>query len=147
MKRAIVDHVHVLVHGERPPTDAEWDDYLATLRQQGPGLVELIVTAGAGPLDRQRARLRELLADRRVPTAILVDGTIARLRIDFWGRVRRRWEVRVYRTDQIVEALAFLGVPHIRTPEIARVVEQLRREAAEPRPALATPAAAEERPR
>jgi hypothetical protein len=129
MKRSIVDLLHLIVHGTEPPTDVEWAGYLTALEQQGPGLVELIVTAGAGPTRSQRTLLRSFLAERRLPVAILVDGsTLTRLKIDFWGRVTRRWEVRVFPASELVEALAFLGVPVNRELRVKDEIARLRQE-------------------
>ncbi len=129
MKRAILDRLHLIVHGTLPPTNGEWNRYLAALEQQGPGLVELIVTAGGGPTRSQRTGLRRHLADRKLPAAILVEGsTLTRLRIDFWGRVTRGWEVRVFPSWALVDALAFLDFPGNRAEFVRREIDRLRLE-------------------
>src|SRR5580704_4624667 len=137
MKRAIVDKLHVIVLGAKPPTAAEWAAYLDTLEKQGPGLVELIVTAGAGPTRSQRTALRSYLAGRKLPAAILVDGSRwTKLKIDFWGRVTRSWEVRVFSSRALFDALAFLGVLASRAEVIRREIDRLQREEGEARPQI-----------
>ena len=129
MKRTLIDGLHVIVHGTKPPTGAEWSDYLDTLEKQGPGLVELIVTAGTGPTRSQRTALRRYLAGRKLPAAILVDGSRwRRLRIDFWARMTRGWEVRVFPSWALLDALAFLGVLAGRAEIIRRAIDRLRLE-------------------
>jgi hypothetical protein len=128
MKRAILDRLHVMVHGAKPPTVTEWDDYLDTVEAQGPGLVELILTAGAGPSWSQRKALRTLLAGRRVPTAILTDHKLTRFKLGCYAFFERAWEVRAFPAGALSDALAHLGILASRASLVDREIAELRHE-------------------
>ncbi len=135
MRRAIVGDCHLLVHGSKHPTDAEWQRYLAAVERRG-DMLELIVTAGGGPVRRQRNAMQRFFEARRQPAAIVVEGGLTNLYVDFWGRDNRPWAVQVFDLADLAKALAFLGIPAHQAPRIESEVARLRQEAGRrPRPA------------
>jgi hypothetical protein len=128
MNRAIRDKLHLIAHGTRPPSDGEWAAYLGAVQTQGPGLVELIVTAGAGPTWSQRKALRTVLAGRRVPRAILTDHKFMTFKLGLASIFQGAREVRAFPTLALPDALAFLGVLASREPVIKDEIAILRRE-------------------
>ena len=75
----VVGDVFVCVHTAEAPTDAEWEQVLTGLRapmQSNGGI--LVFTEGGAPNARQRARLNELLAGRKVPVSVITPSAVAR---------------------------------------------------------------------
>src|SRR5688572_20883798 len=75
----VVGNVFVCVHTADAPTDAEWEQVLTGLRapmQSNGGI--LVFTEGGAPNARQRARLNEALAGRKLPVSVITPSSIAR---------------------------------------------------------------------
>jgi hypothetical protein len=119
----------ILVHPEKPPTDAEWDSYLAFLEENRGDRVRLLVsTQGGGPSAQQRTRLRTVIdryPGKKLTTAILTESMVAR------GMVTAiSWfmpGLQAFSPNQMPSALDYLGIPRALETEITRTILQLRR--------------------
>jgi hypothetical protein len=79
------EHVLMLV-GQEPPRDAEWDAYLAEL--EGKDLEKtgvLVFSGGGGPTAPQRARLNKIIGDRNFRRAIVTDSRLVRAMVTGLG--------------------------------------------------------------
>lgn len=75
------DKFFILVHGEDPPSDPEWEQWVAALGKysaQVPQLRVLVVSRGGGPSMSQRKRLKEVLGSAPLPTAVITTSQLAR---------------------------------------------------------------------
>ncbi|NUP05419.1 MAG: hypothetical protein HOW73_05090 [Polyangiaceae bacterium] len=66
-----------MVHTADPPSDEEWDAYLASQRAHWSARV-LVFTEGGGPTTLQRGRLNDALAGRIVKTAVVSSSAVIR---------------------------------------------------------------------
>lgn len=72
------EELHVVVHTNRDPTDAEWDRYVAELQSFNgkPDRKILVYSSGGGPNGRQRHALSKTL--RGHPVALVTSSPIMR---------------------------------------------------------------------
>jgi len=103
------------------PTDAEWNETLAMLsemRAEGLTVKVLVVTDGAGPDAKQRARLEALLAGKPVRTAVVSDSL--KLRFISAGVALFNSEHRAFTRAEVQDAYTYLGL----TPSERRGAEK-----------------------
>jgi hypothetical protein len=103
------------------PTDAEWNStltLLAEIRAEGLTAKVLVVTDGAGPDAKQRARLETLLAGKPVRTAVVSDSL--KLRFISAGVALFNPGHRAFARAELQEAYAYLGL----TPNERRDAEK-----------------------
>jgi hypothetical protein len=146
MRFGFVDACLVAIYGTTDASDVEWDGYLAEVRR-GACTTQLITTGGGAPTRRQRWELRTVLdvlatreelanerrarrpTTRRIPTAILTDRMVSRLKLALFGIFDPAWEVRAFAPSALSDALAHLAILSGRAPLIERELGRLRREA------------------
>lgn len=122
----------ILVHPEGPPTDGDWDKYLAFLEENRSDRVRLLVsTLGGGPSAQQRTRLRTVVdryPGKKLTTAILTGSTLAR------GMVTAiSWFIpglEAFAPNQLGAALDYLGIPRALETDVSRTITQLRQKLA-----------------
>jgi hypothetical protein len=85
------ERVCVAVLYPNPPTDAEWQRWIALLRERSGSQARVLVETYAGPNAAQRKTLAAATSGQDVRFAIMTDSIVVR---------------------GIVTALAWLGVPH-----------------------------------
>jgi hypothetical protein len=113
-----VDRFVVVVHGDEPPTDDVWKEYMdytfsgANARDV---VRHLVVTEGASPTSAQRKLLQERTADfldadpMSVRAAIVTTSTFARGIVTAIG-----WIVdapKAFAPDKLEDAMRYLGIP------------------------------------
>jgi hypothetical protein len=118
----------IALHGSEPPTDDEWDGYMALGRgffEQNPNgdMRGFTVTLGGGPTSKQRAVLAEFFKGRPSPlAAVVTESVIAR------GIVTAiRWlsgvQGRAFRFRDYGQALEYVGITAAESP---RFLSELR---------------------
>lgn len=128
-----VDRFVIVVHGEDPPTDDVWREYLdytfngATVKDV---VRHLVVTRGASPTSAQRKLLQErasVLLDEHpssVRAAIVTPSTFAR------GVVAAiSWIIdapRAFAPDKLPDAMSYLDIPMEYYPQIQGMVKTLQ---------------------
>jgi hypothetical protein len=130
-----VDRFVVVVHGDEPPTDEVWKEYIeytfsgAVARDV---VRHLVVTEGASPTSAQRKLLQEKTADfldadpMSVRAAIVTSSTFARGIVTAIG-----WIVdapRAFSPDKIEDAMKYLGIPMNYYEPIKKMVGTLQSE-------------------
>lgn len=100
----------VLVHGESPPSDLEWSEYLHAIdpRLQRDGC-SIVFTEGAAPTAEQRKLIQKRTHDAPFPTAVLTSRALVRVIIS--GIALFNTGVRAFGPGDIGPALAFLKSP------------------------------------
>jgi hypothetical protein len=98
----------VLVHGNAPPTDAEWAEYLrvyqdANLLQRG---CSIVFTEGGAPTADQRRSLQRYTEKAPFPTAVLTSHALVRIVIS--GVSWFNPGIRAFGPADIAPALLFL---------------------------------------
>jgi hypothetical protein len=80
----------IAVHNDQPPSDAEWNAYMALLRAfsdelRGDALKihSLVITDGGAPDASQRNQLREVLGGKTITASIVSDSLVVRSIIGF----------------------------------------------------------------
>jgi hypothetical protein len=119
----------LLAHSEKPPVDAEWDEYLKFLvESKHPSARLLVLTQGGGPSAAQRGRLRTVLEHypkKKLPTAILTGSVVARgivTAISWFDQ-----SIEAFPPQQLGAAIKYLGLPAAAEIEIARALEVLKK--------------------
>ena len=106
----MVGRTLVVVHGATHPSDADWEIYLAALRQNKDVIeAQLIVTDGGSPNSAQRRASLDLAAGRPMPsTAVVTSSVLARgvVAALSWFMKDR---IRAFRRNEFDEACAFIG--------------------------------------
>jgi len=73
-----IDRLVLGVHDASPPTDAEWERWIALCRDQPGPLRVLVDTYGGGPNPKQRKALSDALSARDLRSGILTDSLLVR---------------------------------------------------------------------
>lgn len=130
-----VDRFVVVVHGDEPPTDEVWKEYIdytfsgAAARDV---VRHLVVTEGASPTSAQRKLLQERTADfldadpMSVRAAVVTSSTFARGIVTAIG-----WIVdapRAFAPDKLEDAMRYLGIPMNHYEPIKAMVTTLQSE-------------------
>jgi hypothetical protein len=122
-----VSNVLVLVHSERPPSDAEWQPCMdETKKRVKSGTLAgiLVVTAGGGPTSVQRMMIGDIDGFQKLPTAIVADSTIARgivTAISWFGK-----DIRSFQPAALDGAFQYLRVEARTRQWLLREVASLR---------------------
>src|SRR5262245_13316590 len=106
----VVDRLFIVVYGTHDPSDAEWDAYLALVKQHGiERTMQLIVTDGSGPNLTQQRRLTDLLDGRPVPVAV-VSGS-ARIRVMVTALSWFNRKIKAFQPAGLHDAIDYLEIP------------------------------------
>jgi len=138
LRYELADSILLLVHGDGPPSEIDWDDYTHTLHTHAKAnevTGVLVATDGAGPDGRQRVKLNDLVKQRggSFPTAVVTDSVVARGIVTAFGWFNPK--VRAFTPGELAGALVYLGADPYRREDLARRIARMRI-------ALATAAAA-----
>lgn len=71
----------VVLHTGSPPSEREWDDYMATIRTYDsvvPRVRTVVFTDGGGPNSSQRKKLNEFLGGRITPVFLVSSSSVVR---------------------------------------------------------------------
>ena len=112
MKHSVLDDLFILVHTEDPPSEKEWDAYLADLGRLAGGiqkLTTLVFTKGGGPNVAQRAQLNKVLSGRPTRAAVISDARMPRVIVTAlsWFNPEIRW----FAEHRGIDALGYIGRP------------------------------------
>jgi hypothetical protein len=113
MVYAIRDDLFVVVHRARPPTDAEWTDYLDSWKPLDMSAMRtLVFTDGGGPNPAQRKAANAALAGKSSLTAVVSSSALVRGIVTALGWFNPK--IKAFGPEDAEHAFAYLG---IRTPE------------------------------
>jgi hypothetical protein len=117
----------LLVHGDAPPGDDEWQAYLEDAARWLPTAAgQLVHTDGGGPTSLQRRALERTLAGIANPvrTAVVSSSRLVRGIVLAIGLFNAK--IRVFRPDERDAALAYLRVSAAERAFVLAEVERLR---------------------
>lgn len=121
------DRVHVVIHDARPPTDDEWESYLAQLRERRDSHPRFFIESyGGGPDAKQRRALAEVVDKDAMRVAVLTDSIVARgilTALAWLGLPQRAFAIGAQR-----EAIAFLELDEDEAERLLEVLPRLRAE-------------------
>ncbi len=122
------DAVMLLVHRREPPTDPEWDVYVAAckdvLERRPEGLRALVITEGGGPTVDQRRRLNDMLAGRGARAAIVAESIMIRgivTAMSWWNPL-----IKSFRKHEVPQAFTYLDLPGADMPRVLARLDALR---------------------
>jgi hypothetical protein len=121
-----VGRIIVVVHSAREPSDAEWNPYLARLRELPENAVLFVYSVGGVPNSRQRHGLAEQTGGRVLPIAVVAPSRVARaicIAVSWFNP-----NMQVFSPGYLPDAFAHL---RLGTREAAEVVHCARRLAGE----------------
>ena len=101
----------VLRHGQGPPTEPEWDGFLAALPRPSGGLEKmrvLVVTDGGRPLREQQARLNDIIGGRSIRTAVVSSSIAVSFVVSVFALVQPG--IRGFPSSQLGGALDYLEI-------------------------------------
>jgi hypothetical protein len=104
--RLVSPSLGLLIHDDAPPTDAEWDPWLSTIRNPRDGFSILVTTDGGAPSRAQQARFGAELRGKIVPTSVVTDRALARFVVSAMSFINRG--VRGFAPTEIDAALDWL---------------------------------------
>jgi hypothetical protein len=122
MAHVVSDGIQLAVHDESPPTDAEWDAYLAEAASSVRGT--LVVTDGGGPNAKQRAAIANIAGIAELPTAIITSSILARgivTAISWLGK-----NIRAFSPAEIGAAMDYLGIGSSKRAELSQRIARLK---------------------
>jgi hypothetical protein len=116
-----IDRLTIAVHHTRPPTDEEWDRWVALCATQEGPIRVIVESHGGAPNAKQRKALSDALAGRDLRSAILSDSIVVRGVVTAlaWLGVA----LRAFPLDDYASMAAYLDIPK---HEITVAIEQLR---------------------
>ena len=124
----MVGNLCLLVHGEEPPSNADWSDYLAFLGEKADSASPrcLVVTDGVAPTPKQRAGLNDLVVayGRPVPTAVITHSPVARAAVALLGWFNSA--IRSFAPNELSAALSYLDIEPARRAEVLERVIRMR---------------------
>jgi hypothetical protein len=121
-----VDRWVVVVHGDAPPSDEDWDGYVDFLREAIVGRRGLVITDGAGPNGRQREQLVALPQVTAAPFAVVTPSAVARGIVTALGWLGQ--SIKAFSPARIDDALQHLEVPPELRPWMLKQIASLRTE-------------------
>jgi hypothetical protein len=126
-----VGRTFVLVHGDDPPTDEDWDNanvHAYKMAQRG-GLTGVLVhTFSTGPTAQQRARLTRLMEEGKipiVPQAVLTESIIVRGIVTAFAWVIGP-HIKTFSSRDVDKALDYLQVPAFQRRHVLDAVGRLK---------------------
>jgi hypothetical protein len=128
----MIGTLHLIVVGEKDPTQADWTAYMQAVLQEerrGVDVTEmrtLVFSDGGGPNTAQRKIAANVLKGRSTPIAIVTGNAVMRGVI-----TALRWfnpQCRTFAPDGVGEALKFLGIPLLKYDLIMKLARELQRQ-------------------
>jgi hypothetical protein len=125
-----VDGLVLLMHGELPPSNAEWDGYLEACRRalfpRAQTARVLVVTDGVAPTPTQRAALNLLVteAGSHVATAVISHSVAVRSVVALLGMFNRG--IRSFAPGDLSLALQYLEVDPARRADVLQRIVRVR---------------------
>ncbi len=122
-----IDNVVILVHSANPPTDTEWNEIIE-LQRNNPSDKTLVVSAGGGPTNPQRMRMKEAIKGKQdnPMVAVVTESRVVR------GIVKAMsWfnpGIRSFNPDQLGDALTYLDIDEAKRALFLRTVERMQGE-------------------
>lgn len=123
---AVIDDVHIAVHGKKDPDDADWAAYIAAGRKVLEHHDEprvLVLTYGGNPSGAQRAKLNELNAGLSPLVAVMVDSRIARGAVIALSWFNPR--IKAFPLNDLDAALTHLQLDASATQRVKDAIEEL----------------------
>jgi hypothetical protein len=134
----IIGNLHIVVVGEKDPTNSDWKAYLDAIRAAEKNGIDvtarlrtLVFSDGAGPNAQQRKVVADYLNGRPSPLAIVTGGAIMRGVITALSWFNP--QVRAFAPEYLTDALRYLDVPQIKLDSILRDANEIQSELKIPR--------------
>lgn len=124
---AIVDDVHIAVHGQDSPDATDWEAYLKSIRKVATRYAAIrgvVYTFGGNPSGAQRAELNKINEGLQPRVSVMVESRIAR------GAVTAlSWfnpSIKAFAHDNLTEAMAHLGLSDSHAERVRRALDELK---------------------
>jgi hypothetical protein len=125
MVQAFVEDLMILAHTSRPPSAAEWAEYVAAVGSRDPTkLRTLVFTDGGAPTSTQRKELNAVLGGRASRGAIVSASLMVRGAVSALGWFNPL--IKAFAPTEVDDALQYLGVPPEQVPLVWGEVRRLR---------------------
>ena len=128
-----IGDVCIYISAKRPPSDADWNAYLAWLRENGkpsvtrPELLSLVYDRSPGPNASQRKQLNDSTVGWKMRVAVLSPSTVARGIVTAMNWFKKD-AYEAFPPDDFERALTFLGAPAQIRPDITIATKDLAAE-------------------
>jgi hypothetical protein len=120
----------LLVHGPSPPTQSEWDKYVALVDSSREGVTRVLVdTAGGAPNATQRAEVQQAYnkyPNGAPPVAVLSESMIARGVVTAFSWAYGRDRIRAFAPVEFDAALDWLAIDKSSADDIRRAMSALK---------------------
>jgi hypothetical protein len=125
MVQGFVGDLMILIHTSRPPSGAEWAEYIRALSAHDPTkLRTLVFTDGGAPNSPQRKEVNDVLGGRASRGAIVSASAIVRgavMALSWFNPL-----IRAFPPTELEDALRYLSVPAEELPVVWDEVRRLR---------------------
>ncbi len=116
----------LLVHTNRPPSDAEWEPYYAELVKHDPKKIRsLAFTDGGAPSAAQRAQVNDFLRGQASTAAVVTTSTMVRGVVTALSWFNA--QMKAYAPRDVDAGLQHLGVRPDEVPLVRREIQLLRK--------------------
>lgn len=124
---ALVDDVHIAVHGQSNPDPIDWEAYLRAVRkvlERYPNVKGIVYTYGGNPSSAQRSELNKISEGLLPRVSVMVESRVAR------GAVTAlSWfnpSIKAFSLEQIDEALEHLEISGVKARQAKEALAQLK---------------------
>jgi hypothetical protein len=125
MVQGFVGDLMILIHTARPPSGAEWAEYIRAVAAHDPAkLRTLVFTDGGAPNSPQRKEVNDVLGGRASRGAIVSASAIVRgavMALSWFNPL-----IRAFPPTELEDALRYLSVPAEELPAVWEEVRRLR---------------------
>lgn len=122
----VVSNLFVVVHTANPPSDEEWDRYVAAGVASSKDKRFLVFTDGGAPTSAQRKRLYDALKGKSAITAVISGNAFVRTTVFALSVLNP--QVKVFPPDAINDAYRYLHISEVEGRAVTRVIKKLQDE-------------------
>lgn len=124
---ALVDDVHIAVHGRDNPDAQDWDAYLKTthtLRSRHENVRALVYTLGGNPSSAQRSALNKVNEGFLAQVSVMLESRLARGAVTALSWFNPR--IKAFALGQVDDALAHLALSGTQASRVKEALEALK---------------------
>jgi len=123
-------NVYLYVSSKRPPTDPDWNEYLAWLRETAKEtpvrteLLSIVYDRSTGPNASQRKQLTDATVNWKLRVAVVTPSTVARGVVTAMNWFKKD-AYEAFPPEEFDRAIKFLGVPTSAAMDVRQAVNTL----------------------
>ncbi|MCX4241098.1 hypothetical protein [Paraliomyxa miuraensis] len=125
---AMIEDIHIAVHGQDNPSDKDWDAYLDSIRKmwsRHDQVRGLVYTLGGNPSGAQRSQLNKINDGLKPWVSVMVESRIARGAVTALSWFNPR--IKAFAPDNLDDAMAHLDITGPHAKRVRTALEHLEK--------------------